>query len=52
MAIRARIRALFPTDLLTWVLLRDYDCDNLPDIFTFTNGGDIRVFRNVVGASG
>ncbi|MBC6606134.1 T9SS type A sorting domain-containing protein [Hymenobacter sp. BT188] len=44
--------ALFPADLLNWVLLRDYDCDNRPDIFTFANGGDIRVFRNVAGASG
>ncbi|SMB95352.1 hypothetical protein SAMN00120144_1917 [Hymenobacter roseosalivarius DSM 11622] len=25
--------ALFPTDLLNWVLLRDYDCDNRPGPF-------------------
>ncbi|MBC6991061.1 T9SS type A sorting domain-containing protein [Hymenobacter sp. BT491] len=43
---------LFPADLRGWVLLRDYDCDNRPDIFTFANGGDIRVFRNVAGTGG
>ena len=40
--------SLFPSDLRSWVLLRDYDCDGRPDIFTFTSGGDIRVFRNVL----
>jgi hypothetical protein len=39
--------SLFPTGLSSWVLLRDYDCDGRADIFTFTSGGDIRVFRNV-----
>ncbi|MBF9251714.1 T9SS type A sorting domain-containing protein [Pontibacter sp. 172403-2] len=34
----------FPEDLTSWVLLRDYDCDGLPDIFTSTPLG-IRVFR-------
>ena len=38
---------LFPADLYSWVLLRDYDCDGRPDLFTSVYGGDIRVFRNV-----
>jgi len=38
---------LFPDDLEGWALLRDYDCDGRPDLFTYVNGGDIRVFRNV-----
>jgi hypothetical protein len=42
----------FPTDLNGWVLLRDYDCDGRPDLFTFASGGDIRVLRNVADASG
>ena len=42
---------LFPSDLRQWVLLRDYDCDGRADIFTFTSGGDIRVFRNVLSGS-
>ncbi|MBO73055.1 MAG: hypothetical protein CMD35_05485 [Flavobacteriales bacterium] len=29
-----------------WVLLRDFNCDNLPDIFTGTSGG-IRVYKNI-----
>ena len=40
--------SLFPSDLRQWALLRDYDCDGRADIFTFTSGGDIRVFRNVL----
>ena len=43
--------SLFPSDLRNWVLLRDYDCDGRADIFTFTSGGDIRVFRNVLSGS-
>ncbi|MDO7874904.1 T9SS type A sorting domain-containing protein [Hymenobacter sp. ASUV-10] len=43
--------SLFPDGLYGWVLLRDYDCDGRPDLFTNSNG-DIRVFRNVVGAGG
>ena len=39
--------SLFPADLRNWVLLRDYDCDGRPDLFTHGFGGDIRVFRNV-----
>lgn len=42
----------FPKDLTSWVLLRDYDCDGRPDLFTFAPGGDIRVFRNAPGAPG
>lgn len=44
--------SLFPSDLSGWVLLRDYDCDGRADLFTYANGGDIRVFRNVADASG
>ncbi|RYY15319.1 MAG: VCBS repeat-containing protein, partial [Cytophagaceae bacterium] len=44
--------AVFPNDLASWVLLRDYDCDGRADLFTFATGGDIRVFRNVADAAG
>jgi hypothetical protein len=44
--------AVFPSDLTGWALLRDYDCDGRPDLFTFAGGGDIRVFRNVAAAGG
>ena len=40
--------SLFPADLQSWVLLRDYDCDGRADIFTYINGGEIRVFRNTL----
>ena len=42
---------LFPSDLRQWALLRDYDCDGRADLFTFTSGGDIRVFRNVLNGN-
>lgn len=42
----------FPTDLASWVQLRDYDCDGRPDIFTYVTGGNIRVFHNVGPAGG
>lgn len=41
----------FPEDLTSWVLLRDYDCDGLQDIFTSTPLG-IRVFRQEETANG
>ena len=44
--------SLFPSDLAYWALLRDFDCDGRPDLFTYATGGDIRVFRNVADASG
>jgi hypothetical protein len=44
--------SLFPSDLSGWALLRDYDCDGRPDLFTYASGGDIRVFRNVADANG
>jgi hypothetical protein len=44
--------AVFPKDLTGWALLRDYDCDGRPDLFTFAGGGDIRVFRNVADTGG
>ncbi|SFQ38468.1 FG-GAP-like repeat-containing protein [Hymenobacter arizonensis] len=40
--------SLFPADLQGWALLRDYDCDGRPDLFTYVNNGEIRVFRNVL----
>src|SRR6476659_9212837 len=40
--------SLFPSDIRGWALLRDYDCDGRADLFTFINGGEIRVFRNVL----
>ncbi|MCI1187763.1 T9SS type A sorting domain-containing protein [Hymenobacter sp. DH14] len=43
--------SLFPSDLRQWALLRDYDCDGRADLFTFTSGGDIRVFRNVLNGN-
>jgi len=36
----------FPTDLASWVALRDYDCDGRADVFTYVEGGNIRVFHN------
>ena len=39
--------SLFPADLEGWALLRDYDCDNRPDLFTYSGNGGIRIFRNV-----
>ncbi|MFT2009116.1 T9SS type A sorting domain-containing protein [Pontibacter sp. 13R65] len=39
---------LFPQDLVSWVLLRDYNCDGLKDIFTSSPLG-IRVYRQVMG---
>ncbi|RZL12683.1 MAG: VCBS repeat-containing protein [Hymenobacter sp.] len=41
----------FPTDLESWVLLRDYDCDGKADLFTYANGGNVRVFHNTGTAS-
>ena len=42
---------LFPDDLQGWALLRDYDCDGRPDLFTSAGGGgNIRVLRNVAAA--
>jgi hypothetical protein len=42
----------FPSDLQSWVALRDYDCDGRPDLFTYASGGNIRVFHNVAGSGG
>ena len=45
--------ALFPQDLTGWALLRDYDCDGRPDLFTAdASGSSIRVFRQVPDAQG
>lgn len=35
----------FPNQLINWVLLRDYNCDGLPDLFTSTSLG-IKVYQN------
>jgi hypothetical protein len=42
----------FPTDLVSWVALRDYDCDGQPDLFTSTDDGNIRVFHNEGSGNG
>ncbi len=45
--------ALFPTDLNSWMVLRDYDCDGRPDLFTAdASGSNIRVFRHEPDAQG
>jgi hypothetical protein len=41
----------FPTEIINWLLLRDFDCDGHKDIFTGDNFG-VRVFRNVTPAGG
>ncbi len=43
--------AFFPDDLENWVLLRDYNCDGLKDIFTSSPLG-IRVFKQEQAAAG
>ncbi|MFD2785072.1 T9SS type A sorting domain-containing protein [Hymenobacter rubripertinctus] len=44
---------LFPADLRGWLLLRDYDCDGRPDLFTAdASGSNIRVFRHEPDAQG
>ena len=43
--------AFFPADLENWVLLRDYNCDGLKDIFTSTPLG-IRVFKQETTTDG
>lgn len=43
--------ALFPQSLHGWVLLRDYNCDGLKDIFTSDPLG-IRVYRQVTADNG
>lgn len=40
----------FP-DIDDWMLLRDYNCDGLKDIFTYAPGG-IRLFENVTNGNG
>jgi hypothetical protein len=39
----------FP-ELHDWVILKDYDCDNKEDIFTYGLGG-IRIFKNISDSS-
>ncbi|MEZ4903036.1 MAG: T9SS type A sorting domain-containing protein [Spirosomataceae bacterium] len=46
-----KYEALFPADLLHWMLLVDYDHDGRKDLFTSTTAG-IRVFRNVPSSNG
>lgn len=36
--------ALFPSDLFSWAVIRDYNKDNIPDIFTHANTGS-RVYK-------
>lgn len=37
--------SIFPSDLKSWCILRDYNCDGKKDIWTYATGG-IRVFKN------
>jgi hypothetical protein len=40
--------AMFPSGLVHWVLLADYNCDGLEDVFTASFGfGGITVFENI-----
>lgn len=41
---------LFPTDIRSWCLLRDYNCDGKKDIWAYSTGG-IKIYRNI-GTSG
>ncbi len=38
--------SMFPPEVEDWLILKDYDCDGLKDIFTSTPFG-IKVFRNI-----
>ncbi len=43
--------SLFPSDVLNWILLRDFNCDGQKDIFT----GDIfgmKVYKNTTPPGG
>lgn len=40
----------FPDDVIHWLILKDYDCDGLKDIFTSTALG-IKVYRNTTTGS-
>lgn len=42
---------LFPADIKSWMLLADYNCDGLKDIFTSSRFG-ITVYQNVTGENG
>ncbi len=41
---------LFPTDLSSWCILRDFNCDGKKDIWSYATGG-IKVYKNI-GTSG
>ena len=41
----------FPDTLQNWVLLRDYNCDGAPDIFTSTNSDGIQVYSGAWNSS-
>ena len=43
---RPQYESFFPENLVSWVLLRDFDCDGFNDIFTDSQLG-MRVFRNM-----
>ncbi|HNP94400.1 MAG TPA: T9SS type A sorting domain-containing protein [Cyclobacteriaceae bacterium] len=43
--------ALFPKAITRWMLIRDYNCDGLEDLFTANNNG-ISVFKNTTTAGG
>ncbi|RAK68283.1 T9SS type A sorting domain-containing protein [Hymenobacter edaphi] len=43
---------VFPANLANWALLRDYNCDGRPDLFTSGAATDVRVYQNVAGPGG
>lgn len=44
--------SLFPAGLANWALLRDYDCDGRPDLWTLINAADVAIYRNVADPNG
>jgi len=36
----------FPAGMMDWVLLKDFNCDGKEDIFTYSTGAGMSVFRN------
>ena len=44
--------SLFPAGLANWALLRDFDCDGRPDLWTLVNSADVALYRNVAGPNG
>lgn len=43
---------IYPSDIRTFALLRDFNCDGLVDIFSNASGGGFRVFKQEIGNQG